>query len=129
MLINYSEEGDMDNTDDLAQKLVAADRLEDEGRWEEAALQRLQAAQQDITIIGDEFVVDATWQWPGRLAVDSPELGYWVWWVEKKSWCQSPSCDWIDSSDGYKWEDPPSWVRRAVEEAATLAVASVIGRL
>jgi hypothetical protein len=119
----------MDNIRESVESLVAADRLEDEGCWEEAVLRRLQAAQQDITIIGDDFVVDAIWQWPSRLVVDSPELGYWVWWVEKKSWCQPPGCDWIESSDGCKWEDPPPWVRQAAEEAARLAVDSVLGRL
>jgi hypothetical protein len=119
----------MNNTNNVVQKLVRADALEDDGEWEKAAWQRLQAAGQDITLGEDGLVVEIVQQQPGRMIVDSPPLGCWIWWIETESWCPHPKCGWDNSSGRCRGQDPPPWVRRAVEEAAAQAVASILGRL
>jgi hypothetical protein len=119
----------MDNIRESVESLVAADRLEDDGEWEKAVWQRLQAARQGTTLGEDGLVVEIIQQWPCRIVVDSPELGCWIWWIETECWCPHSRCGWVNSNSRCRGQNPPPWVRQAVEDAAAQAVASILGRL
>lgn len=102
-------------------ELLLADEAEDAGAWEEAAWRRLLTSEESWWAGKDGSLLEL---WQDRLVFQVGD-DVWIWAKGDGLWCL---CRYVSATRlwTHRAQQPPPCVRRAVEEAAAMAVAAVL---